>query len=89
MKVYITKHALKYGIKKDDGEICEHSPKFISCLKYTASGKGYNHYSKPDWHETWEEALEQAIRMKIKKIVSLQKQLTKLEKLDFKKENES
>jgi hypothetical protein len=82
MKVYITKYALTKGILvENDAEICaDINPKMI-CI----SRNGFNdHYHKPHWHETWEEALAQALQMKTDKIISLQKQLVKLTKLEFK-----
>lgn len=41
--------------------------------------------NKPDWHETKEEAIQQATKMRNAKIASLKKQIEKLEKLNFDK----
>jgi hypothetical protein len=40
-------------------------------------------FHKPDWHMTLSEARAQALGMQMKKIVSLQKQIKKLDALDF------
>lgn len=81
MKVYITKYALTHGIDEyDDAIVCtDINVKMISVQK-----KGYKyHFHKPHWHETKEEAIAQAEKMRQKKIASLKKQIVKLENLKF------
>jgi hypothetical protein len=82
VKVWITKYALSQGIYSTDAEICtDISDKMISVKE---KGSYYDQcFHKPDWYETMKEALEQAEKMKQRKIASLKKQVKKLESLKF------
>lgn len=81
-KVYITKYALSTGIEKVDTELYK-SP--IDNRYYTKVY--YNRYYIGSEAFTVEsQAIEKAEEMRVKKIASLKKQIEKLEKLNFKKE---
>lgn len=76
MKVYITKYALTTGMFETEAEISS------SCKTIIITEK--NHfYHKPDWHESYDEAIKKANDMKNKKITDLKKQIKKLENLTF------
>jgi hypothetical protein len=82
VKAWITKHALTQGIFCVDAEICHDiSDKMIS----VKSKEGFwdQTIHKPDWHENKDEAIAKAEDMRKKKIVSLKKQIKKLEELKF------
>ncbi len=83
MKVWITRYALSEGIFEVDAERTD----IAGMIKYQpiTSTIGNCYSSKPDWHETFEDALKQAERMRARKITSLRSQLEKLEKLEFTK----
>lgn len=81
-KVYITKYALSTGIEKVDTELYKSA---ISNRYYIR--EGYNCYCIGREAFTIEsQAIEKAEEMRVKKIASLKKQIEKLEKLNFKKE---
>lgn len=77
MIVYVTKHALTQGILQKNIRTT-HSAKYVVDLDNAIDG-----FHKPYWHETREEAIEHAESMRVKKIASLKKQLTKIESLTF------
>ena len=80
MKVYITKYALTRGIYQTEVETSFDIAKGM----VSSTTKGYlNSFYKPDWHETWEGAVERANFIKEKKILSLEKQLKKFKALSF------
>ncbi len=83
MKVWITRYALSEGIFEVEAEKIN----MMGMIKYPpltpTIGNCYSH--KPDWHETFDDALNQAERMRTRKIASLRAQLEKLEKLGFAK----
>lgn len=76
MKIYITKYALTSGIIIDEGQ----ETNIDSMIKAVGMNM---HVFKPDWHESREEAVKRANVMKEKKILSLEKQLTKVSKLSW------
>jgi ketol-acid reductoisomerase len=76
MKVWITKYALTQGIIETEAERSKNHEDMIDTGKF-----GYYHGS--DWHKTKQEAIKKAEEMKEKKILSLEKQLTKLRILKF------
>lgn len=81
-KVYITKYALSTGIEKIDTELYKSA---IDNRYYIR--EGYNCYFIGKEAFTIEsQAIEKAEEMRVKKIASLKKQIEKLEKLNFKKE---
>lgn len=81
-KVYITKYALSKGIEKVDTELYKSA---ISNEYYTR--EGYNcYFIGRDAFTIESQAIDKAEEMRVKKIASLKKQIEKLEKLNFKKE---
>jgi hypothetical protein len=83
VKVYFTKYALTGGISEHEGIIMPNEPSMFAPDKKPLDYRIYFH--KPDWHETWEGAFARAEGMRQAKIVSLEKQLQALRKLEFKK----
>lgn len=81
-KVYITKYALSTGIEKIDTELCK-SP---IDNRYYVQVYYNRYYIGLEAFTIESQAIEKAEEMKIKKIASLKKQIEKLEKLNFKKE---
>lgn len=79
MKIYITKYALTGGIKEADAE--------DSAVDGGATVRVHGTYPQyfygNDWHTCRELAKSRAEEMRIKKIASLNKQITKLERLKF------
>jgi hypothetical protein len=79
-KIFITKYALTSGIMEaemeimDDGKYCYGKPEGYAF----ATGFHGN-----DFHLTREEAIKDCHKRKDKKIESLKKQITKIEKLTF------
>lgn len=81
MKIYNTKYALTKGIMLQEAEQIERNPQFVSI-----KNPGWHLIlSKTDWHYTKEQAIERANEMRDKKIISLKKQIKKLESMDFSK----
>lgn len=81
-KVYITKYALSTGIEKVDTELYKSA---IDNRYYVQIA--YNkYYIGIDAFTIESQAIEKAEEMRVKKIASLKKQIEKLEKLNFKKE---
>ncbi len=79
MKVFITKYALTAGIQEVDAEDCSSiAPEMISVGKYS-----HFHGEGREWHRTIELARLRAEAMREAKIVSLTKQIAKLEKMKF------
>jgi len=80
MKVYITKYALVKGIIEREVSVVDEYPNMI-----TSGTQVYReYYHKPHWHETKEEAIFQANKMKQRKLESLHKSIKKIEALEFK-----
>lgn len=79
MRVWITKYALTTGIYEIEAEITENGSAFDM---HASLPTFYNKEGK-DWHRTKEDAIQKAEAMRQKKIVSLKKQIEKLEKLKF------
>lgn len=79
--VYVSKHALTKGIFSMQGEVSKQSPSIVFQVgvRYPKAFTRKGFY----WHETFEEAKEQAEKMRLKKIASLKKQITELENLKF------
>jgi hypothetical protein len=78
MKVYITQYALTKGILEAEVR-ATHCPTMVvrtDTMYQTA-------YHKPYWHMTMAEAVVHAEQMRQRKIVSVKKQLAKLEALTF------
>lgn len=82
MKVWITKNALTQGITEKDVPESDLSIKDGELRFYE---HGYlQSYSLGEWSDSRITAIENAEKMRIKKIESLQKQIEKLKKLRFK-----
>ena len=79
MRVYITKYALSDGIM--EVEATETSQPNMIC--YTCNGSYPQFFHKGDWYNNKEDANKQAETMRVKRIVSLEKQIAKLKKLKF------
>jgi hypothetical protein len=78
---YVTKFALTTGILKTEAEHCISSSADMIAYPPTLGPSSYAHGN--EWHVTLEEALARAEEMRQKKIVSLKKQIARLEKLVF------
>lgn len=77
MRVWITKYALSKGIFECEAEVCSD----INPAMIDARSHGY--YHGHDWHRSYDAAVVRAEDMRRAKIKSLEKQLAKLEALDF------
>jgi hypothetical protein len=82
MKAWITKYALTEGIiQTDNAEITSISNNMI---RYRRSSEHFEAcVQKPDWHDSLNDAITQAEKMRKKKIASLHKQIERLENLKF------
>lgn len=81
MKFFLSKYALTDGIKEAEGKVVKGDTVYAKLDGYYslfAFGK--------EAHETREAAVEAAETMRKRKIASLQKQIAKIEELDFSKE---
>lgn len=78
LKRWVTKYALTTGVVKVEG-------KFGSDKKYFYSDQGWAmiQYGPKDHHDTREQAVARAEEMRQAKIKSLQKQLDRINKLEF------
>lgn len=80
MTVYITKYALTQGILWREVQQSELAPKMVTCI----NGHGQREcFHKPYWHTTRSAARKHAETMRMRKIVSLDFQIKKLESLTF------
>lgn len=79
MKVFITKYALTIGIYEIEAEGTQQS----GMISDSNNPYTYYHTEGKDWHRTREAAVKRAEEMRTKKIASVKKQLTKLEKMEF------
>lgn len=81
MKAYVTKHALTEGIREVDN-----AETFASgtAIQYTYGKGSFPCFAHgKDWHKTREEAVAQARVMQERKLASLRKQISRIEKLRF------
>ena len=84
MKAWITKYALTKGIFVIDAKVCERvSDDMIENVGPDAGPFPYYHGEGRDWHRTEFAAVSRANQMRDYKILSLKKQLARLEKLKF------
>lgn len=80
--VYITKYALTRGVYAIDCRITNRDMAVAETGRYT----DFNiYFHKGDWFHTREEALAKAQEMRDKKILSLNKQIIKLQSLNLEK----
>lgn len=82
IRVWITKYALTRGIYQSNVEMCNPETSPNGMIVDTTTGCSV-YFHKRDWCHTREEAVGQAHEMRVKKIQSLKKQLTKLESMTF------
>jgi hypothetical protein len=82
MKVFITRYALTNGIMEVDGEVTSQFP-FIVTYKTGAWMSQYAHGEGKEWHRTKEGAIARADAMRLARIKSLKKSITKLEAMTF------
>lgn len=80
--VYVTKHALTSGIQERTLKSINENGKMIEVTPLSGE-YGLILIWKPYWHLTREEAILHAEEMRKKKIVSLRRQIAKMEKLKF------
>lgn len=80
IRVWITKYVFTQGIIECHAELCND----VSDKMIAVSGASYtSHYHKPYWHTSKKAALQHAEELRLKKIKSLRKQISKLEELQF------
>lgn len=79
--IWITKYALTKGILKGVGVVSDDSEVVRVDTLSSKKSTSYFHGRGKDWHLSEEGAKSQAERMRQRKILSLQKQLAKLEKI--------
>lgn len=85
MSYYITKYALSMGISVLEDADFEVGDSGMLCPKSHVpfSGRNYFHKEGGEWHRTKKAAITRAEEIRIAKIASLKKQISRLEKLDF------
>ena len=83
MKVYITKYALTRGILLKEVKWDERDARWAIIPPTKTTYEQYYRDEGVEWHRTWESALARAEEMRRSKIVSLNKQLTKMHELKF------
>lgn len=82
MKVWVTKYALTSGIL----EMEANQSGDLIYVKGGLVGDAYyygQYFHKGEWFKTREDANEKAEQMRQRKLCSLQKQMTKLQKMEF------
>ena len=79
-KYWITKYALTQGIFQVDAELAESSDTMIHARKPNGFA---SYYHRNEWHHTKQAAVARAKEMQKKKLISLQKQIKKIEALKF------
>ena len=82
MRVWVTKYWATRGMIEADGEL---SPvNGLSMLMTVTSGDlvGQSYYGN-EWHETYMEAVKHAALLREKKLISLRKQIDKIEAIDW------
>lgn len=82
MKVWITKYALSTGIREEDAEICTIGNGRMIKVSSGARIELFHGEGK-DWHRSLEGATRKAYEMRLKKIKSLEAQISKLVYLKF------
>lgn len=77
---WISKYALTEGIRAWRVRDCGND--MVQVIKDDGQ-PGWGYFHKGDWHRTHGDAAIKANRMRLRKIISVKKQLTKLEALSF------
>lgn len=81
MKIYVTRYALSEGIKEFDA-----AKETVSGGMFIKDNDGssiYFHGEGIEWHKTKEAAAKRAEEMRLARLVSLHKQIEKLETMKF------
>lgn len=78
MKVWISKYSLSQGVYEIEVEDCGDG-----IVRTKEAFSVFFHEEGKDWHKTKESALAKAEEMRQRKIESLKKQISKLEKIEF------
>lgn len=81
MKIYVTKYALTKGIQEMEAESVNEN-RSMAIVKI--HGRLTQYFFNKEYHFSKEEAVEQADLMLKNRISSLEKQIAKLKKLNFK-----
>lgn len=79
-KVWITKYVLTTGIEEKEVVASKNSPNMVSTAKYYTK---HYHGEGIEWHRTLEGAIKRAEEMRIKKLQALDKQIKKINALNF------
>lgn len=79
---YVTQYALSAGIRCV--EIIREDDDGYANVKWPGGLNGSALFNRNQWSSSAEDAVKRANAMRVAKIASLQKQITKLEKLTFK-----
>lgn len=79
--VWVTKYALSEG-KITEVEVQERTDRYVR-VEAPTHPNGWQLLFGRDWHDTREAAVDDAERRRITKVVSLRKQIAKLEALRF------
>ena len=84
-KVWITKYAISKGIFTVEGDVSSAAPSMFAAISRESgySPHLYFHGEGRDWHTTEESAKAWANEMVRKKLLSLRRQITKMEKMKF------
>ena len=83
MKVWITKYALTQGIFEIEGEYWQNLEKLDMDVISPTNQPGLYFGKDKEWSLIKEEAIITSNKMRLKKIESLKKQITKLENMRF------
>lgn len=85
MRVWITKYALTKGIlQKETDDFCLDTDPTGNMICINDNGyRKYYHGEGDEWHKTKDGAIAKAEEMRLKKITSLEKQIDKLENIEF------
>lgn len=78
MKIFSTKYALTQGIQELEAEECGNG-----LVRVSAEWSYYLHKEGKEWHKTIGSAVKIAEEMRLKKIASLKKNLSKYENMYF------
>jgi hypothetical protein len=85
MKIFVTKYALSEGILEAEAEDLNPAYKDMVIVK-GVPGKTYDQYfhgEGKNWHRDIQSARARAAKMVVSKIISLKKQISKLEAIVF------
>ncbi len=86
IKIWVTKYALTSGIFEAMAEVEKNLKGLARIPKNYKTSESAQYFDVNDWHLSEKEAFKRAEEMKVKKIVSLEKQVKKIKSLNFIKE---